>query len=125
MADRLTIFGGGVGGVEIHVGVGINRGGNPVGVLGTVVYSSKLFNGGVWTCPTRLGECGGIVDVEVQVGEAVIEGRGRKPDIVSFRGLFSLGFISRERWLVLIGVARMVEFFRRKKIVGAGDPYPT
>lgn len=47
MADRLTIFGGGVGGVEIHVGVVISRSGNPEGVLGAVVYSSKLFTDGV------------------------------------------------------------------------------
>lgn len=62
------------------------------------------------------------------MGEAVIEGRGRKPDIFNFRALFSLGFIVRDGWMVAIGDPRMLvlrEFFRRERIVGAGDPYPT
>lgn len=108
------------------MGVGINRSGNPEGVLGAVVYSSKLFTDGVSTSSKRLGECGCMVDVGVQMGEAVIEGRGRKPDMFGFRGLFSLGFIFRDGWMVAIGDPRMLalrEFFRRERIVGAGDPY--
>jgi hypothetical protein len=81
VAERLTIFGGGVGGVEIHVGVGISRSDSPEGVLGAVVYISKLFNG---VSSIRLGAGGCVVDVGVQIGEAVIEGRGRKPYVVSF-----------------------------------------
>lgn len=99
----------------------MSRCGTAEGVFGAVVYSSKLVDDDTWTSSRGLAV---IVDVGVQMGDAVIEGRGRNPDMFSF-------LLSRELiggWLVVTEDPRRLELrelFRRKRMVGAGEPHPT
>lgn len=89
--DRRRDFEGGVGGVAIQVGV---EGGNKTrghwslaGVVSLVVVPKK-----------SLGCCEDELDVGVQMGDAVMTGRGKKPHILSFvgdRGIF-VGFCVRD-----------------------------
>lgn len=78
VAERLTDLGGGVGGVDIHVGGAATC---MQGELGAVVNSSGLL------MDEPASDSGFIEEMDVvgvQTGDAVIEGRGRKPHIVNF-----------------------------------------
>jgi len=86
-AERRTSFCGGVGGVDIHVGGDrISLGDNSSeGVLGAVVKSPVLADETSLSSSdseSRPRAREDMLVVGVQTGEAIIEGRGRKPQLV-------------------------------------------
>jgi hypothetical protein len=86
--ERLRSFDGGVGGVDTHVGGTSSEAGGDEGTVGAVVESSASLR--EMACPSsERGLWEDMVDDGVQTGEAVMDGRGRKPHVVIFRGLHS------------------------------------
>ena len=85
---------GGVGGVDIQVGGAVTSDEacdcdcQESAVAATVDSSASVIE---MACPSsERGLCEDMVDVGVQTGEAVMDGRGRKPHVAAFRGPLSL-----------------------------------